>query len=354
MSKFRLVEVTRPDALDGGAGLDIAKIDRSGLSTGVRIDLSTPSASQTMSDGTTLTNVERIDFTGGAGDDSIVGGASDDILRGGTGADRLSGGGDSDILYQSVRWVADERDTVLTMPPQGLGSAQQSNRETIVRSDGSLLALWQEHLDSGTYEIFAERLDAHGKPQGQKVLVSDQGSQQDTRATPLSNGGYLITWASNNPSETPAWSVKGRIYGSDDAPQGDAFLVNNSDNSIYSVRTTTLANGNAVVAWQESSYDSVTFTSHSGAQIIDRSGAHVGNQFSIGDVLDGADGYVSFPEVASLPGGEFIATWEATIISHDQSAHEVRGHSIRPPASRSAARSWWLPARAMPLPTSKW
>jgi Ca2+-binding RTX toxin-like protein len=58
-----------------------------------------PSVLQTLEDGTTIVDVERIHFIGGNGADHITGGALDDRLSGGSGANILNGGGGADRLF---------------------------------------------------------------------------------------------------------------------------------------------------------------------------------------------------------------------------------------------------------------
>ena len=102
------------DEIDGGSGIDQLYLVRSSFgvtsSTPVVLDLSNPTALQTLADGTTIVNVEVLDvFAGSSGDDVVTasaysgeylaGGIGDDILNGGAGADELLGGVGNDTLY---------------------------------------------------------------------------------------------------------------------------------------------------------------------------------------------------------------------------------------------------------------
>ncbi|MBE7419638.1 MAG: hypothetical protein HS128_18185, partial [Ideonella sp.] len=100
------------DTLDGGSGGesygvgDQAVLDRSAASGGFTITLDAQQGGtlQHIGDGTRITNIERLDFTGGAGNDNVTG-LSDgalaygDILRGRGGNDTLDGGGGPDQLF---------------------------------------------------------------------------------------------------------------------------------------------------------------------------------------------------------------------------------------------------------------
>jgi Ca2+-binding RTX toxin-like protein len=99
------------DAIDGGTGnADFVMIDRSTSGANLYLDLSNPANKQDIGDdvlwsfngppiqlpGTTVVNVEQVEFHGGSGNDFVVGGALKDMLFGGTGNDQLFGGGGDD------------------------------------------------------------------------------------------------------------------------------------------------------------------------------------------------------------------------------------------------------------------
>lgn len=86
------------DALNGGDGVDTVIIDLSAGAAGVTLDFSNPAAVQTLPDGSTVTNVETVSFTGGSGADLVTGGANADTLNGGLGDDRLAGGAGDDAV----------------------------------------------------------------------------------------------------------------------------------------------------------------------------------------------------------------------------------------------------------------
>ena len=98
------------DVLDGGTvgelgslG-DLAFLDRAAFAAmlSLSLDAATGGIQQGLGDGTSVTNIERLDFTGGAGNDVIAGltaGTYADTLRAGAGADTLQGGGGGDTLF---------------------------------------------------------------------------------------------------------------------------------------------------------------------------------------------------------------------------------------------------------------
>jgi Ca2+-binding RTX toxin-like protein len=113
------------DNIDGGGGVDRMRYDRSGMTSGVNVDLETGTATGAFNGQAfthTLANFEEVRGTsfadvitgrddtdevfegrdgadtlnGGGGNDTLRGGNGDDILIGGAGNDRLEGGADTD------------------------------------------------------------------------------------------------------------------------------------------------------------------------------------------------------------------------------------------------------------------
>ncbi|WP_422027908.1 calcium-binding protein [Roseovarius sp.] len=114
------------DTIDGGAGFDRVRYDRSGVEAGLEVDLLTGTATGTWNGNPfsqTLANIEEVrgsaegdyirgdasanilrgndgddDLRGWDGVDTIDGGAGDDLLKGGAGGDLLNGGDGDDLL----------------------------------------------------------------------------------------------------------------------------------------------------------------------------------------------------------------------------------------------------------------
>lgn len=97
-------EADAADSLDGGDGVDLIEIRLAPGETAAQvIDLTTnQTVAATLSDGTSFERFERIDFTGGGGDDVVTGSARTDILRTSRGQDRLLGGDGNDRFFDSA------------------------------------------------------------------------------------------------------------------------------------------------------------------------------------------------------------------------------------------------------------
>jgi Ca2+-binding RTX toxin-like protein len=90
-------------AFNGGGGTDYFHGDFSTSTANISFTLNeTANATSTFTNqGTTLTNVERVDLTTGSGNDSLTGGSMADTLRAGAGTNSVNGGGGDDTIYSS-------------------------------------------------------------------------------------------------------------------------------------------------------------------------------------------------------------------------------------------------------------
>ena len=87
-----------PDLIDGGSGIDTLYASRESSSDNLTVDISAGGGGANIGDGTTIANIEILNFTGGTGNDILTGGGLDDSLSGGDGADTLNGGDGADVL----------------------------------------------------------------------------------------------------------------------------------------------------------------------------------------------------------------------------------------------------------------
>jgi Ca2+-binding RTX toxin-like protein len=87
------------DSLDGGAGTDVLRIDRTSDTAALTFSpAAVGTSTYTFIGGTTATGFERIDILSGSGNDVLAGGAFNDTLVGGLGDDTVFGSGGVDLM----------------------------------------------------------------------------------------------------------------------------------------------------------------------------------------------------------------------------------------------------------------
>ena len=156
--------------------------------------------------------------------------------------------------------------------------------------------------------------------QGSEFLVNTAGigSQYTPTITGLANGGFVVTWSTNDPAQDGSgWAVKAQIFSASGAKQGAEFLVNTAtNNSQYHPAITALSNGGFVVTWR---------TDDSGgaikAQVFSAGGAKQGTEFLADDV---ATVNPQNPDITDLANGGFVMTWHGYDYAQDRSDSVIK------------------------------
>lgn len=162
-------------------------------------------------------------------------------------------------------------------------------------SDGGFAITWTSQ-DSDTGDVYMQRYDANGSAVGgeTRINTNTSGVQIAPAGLGLNNGGIFVTWDDSN------YGIAGKVFESDGDVLVSDFQVGLGDtpDSIQ------LANGNIVV------------TSHhfdgSGpgiyAQILDEEGIAIGSEFLVNSTT--ASNQLRSC-VALLDNGGFVVTWES-------------------------------------------
>jgi Ca2+-binding RTX toxin-like protein len=85
--------------LDGGKGLDLLELHLTDRTLGVTINLGLAGQMHKIAGGLSFKGIERLEFMGTQGADTVTGGKYDDVLMGDGGNDRLNGGAGNDFLW---------------------------------------------------------------------------------------------------------------------------------------------------------------------------------------------------------------------------------------------------------------
>lgn len=384
--------VFRPigDHLDGEGGTDTAIIDRRETGIDLQLNLSNPNSVQSLGDGTTVVRIEKLEFSGGRGNDVVTGGSLFDRIAGGEGVDTLAGGGGDDLLGggsgNDVLRGGDGADQLFgdggvnqlfgdggndSLNSNAQGSFTRSGSEfrinsttagdqrfsaTTVLSDGSQIVVWMSSPEIGVYqdnyEIRGRRFDVDGNPLGSdfQINLSTTGLQDAPRVTSLVNGGFVVTWAdASQKTDSDPLNIKAKIYNAAGQQVGSEFLVNATTAKTQDTPTIVgLSTGGFVVAWTDyslvadggkslSSGESSTNyqennTPRSGAfakaKIYDGSGALVRAEFALNSSEYRSHGY---PSLTALSNGGFVATWVnsgADVSGYDSDGNEQFGIGV--------------------------
>lgn len=141
-------------------------------------------------------------------------------------------------------------------------------------------------------------------------------SQSGPSIAPLSNGGFVVTWVSED-QDTDGYGVYAQRYHSDGTAYGSEFLVNTfitgnqGGPNIWGGNqaepsVTALSDGGFVITWQSSTQDSGTAGVY-GQQYNSDSSAN-GTEFQINTYTSNTQGY---PAVTALRDNGFAVVWQS-------------------------------------------
>jgi hypothetical protein len=185
-------------------------------------------------------------------------------------------------------------------------SGDQADASVVGLADGGFVVTWTSNGQDGSgLGVYGQRYGPGGAAVGSefRANTTTSGDQADASVAALADGGYVVTWSGNGPTDN--WGIHGQRYSAAGAAVGTEFRVNaTAIGDQYSPATAALADGGFVVTWE--SLDGSTSGIY--GQRYDASGAAVGTEFrsnttTAGDQVN--------PSGAGLASGGFVVTWEA-------------------------------------------
>ncbi len=270
-------------------------------------------------------------LVGGAGDDTLLGGAGDDVLDGGAGSDTASFTGSSAgysfglsgrsiVVTDTDAEDGDEGvDTLVSVERTSFADGTVTLRvldETQINSTtgygtypaittlagGGYVVAW-ESSDSG-WNISAQRYDASGAAVGVETRVNTTTaiSQQFPAIAALPDGGYVVTWMSNQ--QGSSYDIYAQRYDASGAAVGDETRINSPNDHVGYPDIAALADGGYVVTWSAGG----GFSEDVYAQRYDASGAAVGGETRINTTTANSQ---AGPAIAAFADGGYVVTWQS-------------------------------------------
>ncbi len=200
----------------------------------------------------------------------------------------------------------------------------QGKASVAALSDGGFIVVWQsgkwdndtnfwdayQGQDGSGSGVYAQRFDANDNPVGLETQINTytQDSQGYQRVAGLSDGGYVITWISENQvSGDSDWDVYAQQFDVSGNVVVQEFLVNTHTSSHQSrPDITALNDGGYVVTWRSKYQDDDGYGVY--AQRYDENGTRINNGFLVNTHTINSQ---SDPSISSLDDGGFIITWES-------------------------------------------
>jgi len=194
----------------------------------------------------------------------------------------------------------------------------QTDSDVVGLKDGGYIVTWQsENQDGSSWGVYSQRFDVNNEKVGIETLINEttQNSQISPEITSLENGGYVVVWQSEELSANGSFDIYVKVYNELGEVVSSETLVNNIvENSQELPQITNLTNGGFVVTWQSFDIDSNKYEVKT--QTYDSNGNKDGDIVEITkDTLDEN----SNPFVSSMSNGGYVLSW----INTTQNEREV-------------------------------
>ena len=175
------------------------------------------------------------------------------------------------------------------------------------RPDGSFVVAWQsDHQDGSGGGIYARNFGPDGA-KGEEYLVNSHtaGNQTMPRVAGLSNGRYVVVWASEL-EDSDGWGIYGQLYDSDGVREKPPFRINAwtaGDQGLAAVAS--IPEHGFLVVWQSYGQDGDAYGIY--AQLFQDNGNRLGEERQLNEQTKGKQ---RFPAVTSGSSGYLVA-WES-------------------------------------------
>ncbi|MBB3232166.1 Ig-like domain-containing protein [Halomonas stenophila] len=168
--------------------------------------------------------------------------------------------------------------------------------------DGGYVQVWSSQDGSG-WGVYGQRYAEDGTAVGSEFLINTHTSndQRDVAVTSLVDGGFVVTWSSDD-QDGSGWGIYGQRYAADATAVGNEFQINTTttSNQLYP-SIASLADGGFVAAWESYNQDGSSYGIYGQRYAAD--GTAVAGEFQISTYTQSSQVY---PSVASLSDGGFV------------------------------------------------
>jgi hypothetical protein len=200
----------------------------------------------------------------------------------------------------------------------------QLNPSVAALSNGGFVVTWEswDGQDGSATGIYGQRYSPAGAKVGVEFRVNTYklSEQYEPSVAGLGNGGFVVTWASNNQDGSQG-GVYGQRYSAAGAKVGVEFRANTFTADLQSGPSVAgLSNGGFVVTWSSRGQDGAAFEYGVYGQRYSAAGARVGGEFRVNTYK--ADDQLN-PSVTGLSNGGFVVTWHSYL--QDGSGYGVYG-----------------------------
>ncbi|WP_374246395.1 hypothetical protein, partial [Zoogloea sp.] len=181
-------------------------------------------------------------------------------------------------------------------------------------ADGGYVVTWESD-DGWGRGVFAQRYDASGNPAGVEWRVNPTTPYEELQPSVvgLAGGGFVIAYAEDGSADGNSYGTVFQRYDASGAAVGERVLINAgpagsgsafTDNNQSFPQLAALASGGFVAVWHSYAQDGAGWGVY--ARVFDAGGAAVTDGFLVNASTLGNE---ARPDVATLGNGDFVVVW---------------------------------------------
>ena len=204
----------------------------------------------------------------------------------------------------------------------------QSWPQVVSLSDDRFVVVWQSGCESGctaqdgsSWGVFCQVFDSNGNRIGFETRVNwwTTGAQSSPSLTALSDGGFVIVWASDG-QDGSSYGIYGQMFDSNYRKVGSEFRVNTwTTDSQATPSVAPLSTGGFIVVWASNNQDGSQYGVY--GQKFDATGKKIGSEFLANTWTDNRQ---QSPSVALLSDRKFVVVWESVFQDESSSGIYLR------------------------------
>jgi hypothetical protein len=174
--------------------------------------------------------------------------------------------------------------------------------------NGGFVITWndaQGRMNRGDYEVRAQVFAADGTSVGAEIHANTamRNDQKNPQVAALPNSSFVITWQDNSAGTGRGSDIKAQLFATNGSKSGDEIFVNIVSSGIqHNPQVTGLSNGSFIITWQDGSRAEVIK-----AQLFAANGRKIGDEFLVNTATTDKQ---SNPLIAELSNGGFVIVWE--------------------------------------------
>jgi parallel beta-helix repeat protein len=217
--------------------------------------------------------------------------------------------GSGDGIY-AQRYDRDNNPIHSEFPVNTHTHVDQGDPAITALNDGGFVIVWaSEGQDGSGNGIYAQRYDRDNNPIHSEFPVNTHtlDGQWSPAITNLADGGFLVTWHSDNQDNSSS-GIYAQRYDSNSNPIGTEFQVNTHTNEAqWDSSVTVLTDGSFVISWTSNDRDGNSGSIS--AQRYDREGNGIVEEFQVN--VETIDNQWD-SSLTALQDGGFLVTWQST------------------------------------------